>query len=102
MHRDPTTIDRSDDQSLNSRLQIIALQQSHDMGKSGVASENELSMPSAQTNPEFAKWWKRWVSRAQRISVKRNPWARKKIEPPRSNPQAATAISADCEFKRYL
>jgi len=97
MYQDPTTVDRSNDQS-----RAIASQQSSETaGYSGVEGQTGPGLPNTQENPEFAKWWKRWVSRAQRISVRRNPWARRKIKPPAAHPQGAPASSADREFKRY-
>lgn len=94
MYRDPTPIDR---------LKADASQQSSGAAtQSRVENQRESSVPSTAANPEFAKWWKRWVSRAQRISVRRNPWARRnKMEAPGSNPQATPAKPADREFKRY-
>ena len=99
MYRDPTTADRS-----NNRSRTITSQHSSvTAGKGGVENQKELLVPNTQANPEFAKWWKRWVSRAQRISLKRNLWARRiKIEPPGATRQAAPANPSDCEFKRYL
>ena len=51
-------------------------------------------------NPEFAKWWKRWMSRVQRMHIRRNLPARR---PKFDRPQSRTAIlisgaSRDCEF----
>jgi hypothetical protein len=98
MYQDPTAVDQSND-----RLKTVASQQSSEIaGYSGVEGHKGPGLPNTEENPEFAKWWKRWVSRAQRISVRRNPWARrKKLEPPAAHPQAAPAGSADREFKRY-
>ena len=33
-------------------------------------------MGKVEGNPEFAKWWRRWVSRVQRMSIRRNLPAR--------------------------
>ena len=66
-------------------------------------------MGKVEGNPEFAKWWRCWVSRVQRMSVRRNLPARHAKFEPRDevrhhNPDwhGAKAASRDCEFKRYL
>ncbi len=82
-----------------------------------VTSEQNPGNPSAQSqggdvmgkvqgNPEFAKWWKRWMSRVQRMHIRRNlPARRPKFDRPdeirHRNPDLKGA-SRDCEFKRYL
>ena len=70
------------------------------------ASMNQVSMNQAQTNPEFTKWWRRWVSRVQRMSMKRAPSARRQradeLRRRNSSLQAYRGTSHDCEFKRHL
>jgi type II secretory pathway component PulM len=58
-------------------------------------------MQNNQTNAEFAKWWRRWRSRLNRIAVRPNP------APPRKtklivSPGMSPKLAGDCEFKRYL
>jgi len=59
-------------------------------------------------NPEFTKWWMRWVSRVQRMGARRNFPARgrSRIERPEesrsTSRRTARSSSMDCEFKRYL
>ena len=61
-----------------------------------------------QSNPEFTRWWRRWVSRVQRMNVRRNaPVRRGKLERHEEDNQSrdargAMAALGDCEFKRYL
>jgi hypothetical protein len=63
-------------------------------------------MGQVQGNPEFTKWWRRWISRVQRMHVRKNLLARRpRIERHdeirHRNPDLKGA-SRDCEFKRYL
>jgi len=59
-------------------------------------------------NPEFTKWWMRWVSRVQRIGARRNfplrPRSRieRHDESRSTTRRTARTSSMDCEFKRYL
>jgi hypothetical protein len=121
MFRDPTIIDRSiyrsasglgsseDDRSTNDRSSsgsskiVSSTPLSDGASKNGLEPQTVPLMPNTGANPEFAKWWRRWASRVRRISVRKNPLARRvKIDPPNSDPKAARLISAECEFKRYL
>jgi hypothetical protein len=77
----------------------------------GIGAEN-LGGPlidKVQGNPEFTRWWKRWVSRVQRMGVRKNALGRTlKLErhdqTRHRNPDMPTArgTSRDCEFKRFL
>ena len=105
MFRDPTRIEQSDDGSLSERSKaVFSPPLSETASARGLENQVAPLMPDTQANPEFAKWWKRWASRVRRISVRKNPAARRTTMDPRnSDPtKAAQPISAECEFKRYL
>ena len=63
---------------------------------------------NVQGNPEFTKWWMRWVSRVQRMGARRNfpHRGRSRIERHEESrsPSRRTARNStvDCEFKRYI
>lgn len=100
MFRNPTIIDRSNDQASGDSSKIVS---STPVSESGFEPQTVPLLPDTGANPEFAKWWRRWASRVRRISVRKNPRARRiKIDPPNSDPKASRLISAECEFKRYL
>lgn len=127
MFRDPTIVDRSiidrsiyqslsgsgddrtNDRALTDRASSDSskIASSTPLGdaasKSGLENQPVPLTPNIDANPEFAKWWKRWASRVRRISVRKNPPARRiKIDPRSSDPKAARSMAAECEFKRYL
>jgi hypothetical protein len=104
MYRDLTTIDRSTDRSEDERFRFVpSVSLSEDTRRSDLENQKSPLAPNAEANPEFAKWWRRWVSRVRRISVRKNPPARGiKIDPRNSDPKAARSISAECEFTRFL
>ena len=99
MYRDPTTTDRSGDERSNL---VPSAPLSENTGKSELENQKATLIPNSAANPEFAKWWRRWASRVRRISVRKHPARRIKIDPRDSDPKAARSISAECEFKRYL
>jgi hypothetical protein len=78
----------------------------------GVIAAENLGGPlidKVQGNPEFTRWWKRWVSRVQRMSVRKNLSGRRlklerRDETRHRNPDmpAARGTSRECEFKRFL
>ena len=112
MFRDPTIIDRSiygllsssaDQSSTAKSMTVSSMPLSDAASKSGLEDQTIPLIPNTEENPEFAKWWKRWASRVRRISVRKNPPARRiKIDPRSSDPKAARSMAAECEFKRYL
>ena len=63
---------------------------------------------NVQGNPEFTKWWMRWVSRVQRMGARRNfplrPRSRieRHDESRSTSRRTARTSPMDCEFKRYL
>jgi len=63
---------------------------------------------NVRDKPEFTKWWMRWVSRVQRMGVRRNFPVRgrsriERHEETRSTSRrTARSSPTDCEFKRYL
>lgn len=62
-------------------------------------------IPNPQANPEFTKWWRRWISRVHRMNVKRVRETRRvKLERREGNTGASPVrkLAADAEFKRYL
>jgi hypothetical protein len=89
----------ADDRSQNTTLRI----------SDGTAEDGSAQIPggpltpNAQANPEFAKWWRRWISRVQRMNVRRVREARRvKIERRDNNSRHLRGIPGDAEFKRYL
>ena len=97
MYRDLTAGERSKDRA----TAVSARQLQEAASKPGGENQNEPLLPDAQENPEFAKWWRRWMSRVQRIAARRKrPGRRGNTDPRNSDPKVSGALSADCEFRR--
>jgi len=94
------------------RFNVVSVEQNCSERQQSTAAAENMGGPlidKVQGNPEFTKWWKRWASRVQRLSTRKNISGRRvkverqdEVRHRNVDLQSGRGTSRDCEFKRYL